>query len=407
MGARVRQWATPDTVRDRLRRRWEDGTLLRAHASGEPLEPLEVPLTGPRASEIGGQLGEVQEWVATLVRGSREGARYDLRYKTIGGRTVGRNQIPSHAVVSRLDQAWDVLGVRAEVAAFDQMMADAPDARVRDWLFARPARALGHTADWPRLLAAYRWLDAARGTGRYLRQIDAPGVDTKFVESNRAVLADLLGVSRQAGLFLTELGLATKPEYVRIRVAAQGASAGAAAPGAAAGAAPGTGRDTAISGLSELTVRADQLDALGISFTTAVVVENEITYLTLPVPADGVVVWGRGFDVARLGRWPALTRARVHYWGDLDTHGFAILHRLRTHLPQVESFLMDAETLRAHRERWGREAAPTSAGLDRLTAAEAAVYDDLVSDRHGRSVRLEQERIDWQWVTEHLPYVVE
>lgn len=407
MGARVRQWATPDTVRDRLRRRWEDGTLLRTYASGEQLEPLEVPLTGPRASEIGGRLGEVQEWVATLVRGSREGARYDLRYKTIGGRSVGRNQIPSRAVVSRFEQAWEVLGVRAEVAAFDQMMADAPDARVRDWMLARPARALGHTADWPRLLAAYRWLDAARGTGRYLRQIDAPGVDTKFVESNRAVLADLLGVSRQAGPFVTELGLAAKPEYVRIRVAAQVASAGAAAPGAAAGAAPGTGRDTAISGLSELTVRADQLDALGISFTTAVVVENEITYLTLPVPADGVVVWGRGFDVARLGRWPALTRARVHYWGDLDTHGFAILHRLRTHLPQVRSFLMDAETLRAHRERWGREAAPTSAGLDRLTAAEAAVYDDLVSDRHGRSVRLEQERIDWQWVTEHLPYVVE
>lgn len=249
------------------------------------------------------------------------------------------------------------------------------------------AEPLGYAGDWPRLLAAYRWLDAARGTGRYLRQIDAPGVDTKFVESNRAVLADLLGVSRQAGPFLTELGLATKPEYVRIRLAAQVASSGA--------------------GLSELTVRADQLDALGISFTTAVVVENEITYLTLPVPADGVVVWGRGFDVARLGRWPALTRARVHYWGDLDTHGFAILHRLRTHLPQVRSFLMDAETLRTHRERWGSEAAPTSAGLDRLTAAEAAVYDDLVSDRHGRRVRLEQERIDWKWVTEHLPYEVE
>ena len=277
------------------------------------------------------------------------------------------------------------------------------------------AEPLGYAGDWPRLLAAYRWLDAARGTGRYLRQIDAPGVDTKFVESNRAVLADLLGVSRQAGPFLTELGLATRPEYVRIRLAAQVAAAGAAAAGAATGAAtdaatgaaPGVGRDTAISGLSELTVRADQLDALGISFTTAVVVENEITYLTLPVPADGVVVWGRGFDVARLGRWPALTRARVHYWGDLDTHGFAILHRLRTHLPQVRSFLMDAETLSAHRERWGSEAAPTSAGLDRLAAAEAAVYDDLVSDRHGRRVRLEQERIDWKWVTEHLPYEVE
>ena len=113
---------------------------------------------------------------------------------------------------------------------------------------------------------------------------------------------------------------------------------------------------------------------------------------------------GKGFDVARLGRWRTLRSARVHYWGDLDTHGLAILHRLRTHLPHVESFLMDSKTLHAHRDRWGRESTPTSASLDRLTAAEAAVYDDLVSDRFAEQVRLEQERIDWAWTLERLPY---
>jgi len=207
-------------------------------------------------------------------------------------------------------------------------------------------------------------------------------VDTKFVETRRSVLADLLGVSRQAGPFLTDLGLRTKPEYVRIRLAASVAPVP----------------------VSELSVRVGELDDLDIRFPTAVVVENEITYLTLPVPADGVVIWGKGFDVARLGRWAALQDAAVHYWGDLDTHGFAILHRLRTHLPQTRSFLMDAETLDAHRDRWGRENAPTSAVLDRLAADEAAVYDDLVSDRFGERVRLEQERINWAWTLDKLPY---
>lgn len=41
----------------------------------------------------------------------------------------------------------------------------------------------------------------------------------------------------------------------------------------------------------------------------------------------------------------------VHYWGDLDTHGSAILDRLRAWLPQTRSFLMDRETLLDHRER--------------------------------------------------------
>jgi hypothetical protein len=43
----------------------------------------------------------------------------------------------------------------------------------------------------------------------------------------------------------------------------------------------------------------------------------------------------------------------VHYWGDLDTHGFAILHSLRAWLPQTQSFLMDRQTLAEHRDRLG------------------------------------------------------
>ncbi|WP_375544345.1 Wadjet anti-phage system protein JetD domain-containing protein [Dietzia cercidiphylli] len=150
--------------------------------------------------------------------------------------------------------------------------------------------------------------------------------------------------------------------------------------------------------------RGGQDRGVAMRFSIAVVVENEVTYLTLPVPADGVVIWGKGFDVARLGRWAVLQDAEVHYWDDLDTHGFAILHRLRAHLPQTRSFLMDAETLHAHRDRWGRENAPTSAALGRLSAKEAAVYDDLVSDRFGDQVRLEQERINWAWTLDQLPY---
>ena len=380
-----RQWATPDTVRAKVKRRWDDGTLLGAVARGEQFEPIQVPLARPGLAELGDRLGEVQDWAATLEDGGRAGERYTLRYTEVGGRKFGRNRLPSHAVVDSAEQAWRLLGVRGQVADFQVMLAAAPDSAVRDWLLRKPVAALAHAPEWPQLLAAYLWLDAARGSDRYLRQIDAPGVDTKFVEGHRPVLAELLGVSRQAGGFLTDLGLRGKPEYVRLRPS----------------------RSAAPWPVSELSVRADELDDLEWAVSDAVVVENEITYLTLPVPVGGVLIWGKGFDVARLGRWGALGGAEVHYWGDLDTHGFAILHRLRVHLPHVRSFLMDAETLTAHRERWGRETTPTSATLDRLTPREAAVYDDLVSDRLGERVRLEQERIDWAWAMDRLPYGVD
>ena len=35
---------------------------------------------------------------------------------------------------------------------------------------------------------------------------------------------------------------------------------------------------------------------------------------------------------------------------------------------------------------------------------ESGLYQDLVSDRFGDRVRLEQERIDWTWAKQHLPF---
>lgn len=80
----------------------------------------------------------------------------------------------------------------------------------------------------------------------------------------------------------------------------------------------------------------------------------------------------------------------------------SILDRLRAWLPHTRSVLMDRETLLAHRDRWVTEAAPTTATLTRLSPDEQQLYDDLVADRHGDQVRLEQERIDWSWVEPRL-----
>jgi hypothetical protein len=81
------------------------------------------------------------------------------------------------------------------------------------------------------------------------------------------------------------------------------------------------------------------------------------------------------------------------YWGDIDTHGFAILDRLRQVFPHARSTLMDEETLLRHRAHWGREATPVTTELGHLTPAEAQLYEALVAGRHAPALRLEQERI--------------
>jgi hypothetical protein len=68
----------------------------------------------------------------------------------------------------------------------------------------------------------------------------------------------------------------------------------------------------------------------------------------------------------------------------------------------VKSVLMDEETLLAHRDAWVTEPSPSTAILTKLTARETALYKALGNDTYGSSVRLEQERINWDWALERL-----
>ena len=259
-------WTTAADIRSRVRRRWDDGSLLRAFAQGGAFTEIEIPLRRPRPSEIGDDLGRVQTWVAGLEAGHRRNTHYQLIYAPVGGWHIGRNELPTRAVVTTFDQAWALLEVAGQVAAYDAILAlTATEPVAHDWVVAQPLRALALKAEWPALLAAHRWLCSERGSHRYLREISAPGVDTKFVERHRTTLAQLSGVPATGTGFLAALGLRAKPESVRLRF------------DPALGVAPG---------FTEATVQLEELAARDVRAWTTVILENEITFLTMPVPAN-------------------------------------------------------------------------------------------------------------------------
>jgi len=378
----VTRWTTPSDIAARLRPRWRSGALLTAYAAGEPFPPLDLPLRGPRARELGEDLAAVRAWVAALERAAP--GRFDLVRRPVGARTIGASELPARAVVSSWSQAWRLLDVEPEVRRWDALVRTlSPDSDAFGWAAEHPHAALVvEPRDWPAILSALAWLRAERGSGRRLREITAPGVDTKLVERHRGLLAGVLGVPGSADGFVEALGLGAKPARLRLRLGTD--------------VRPGLG-------LSDVTAPLDELVALDVRVSSAVVVENETTFLAAPLPPTGVLVFGEGFRVSRAGRLPWLAQVPVHYWGDLDTHGFAILDQLRTWLPQTRSFLMDRDTLLEHRGRWVTEPTPTSAALPRLTEGEASIYEDLVTDRYAARVRLEQERVDWAWAQERWP----
>ncbi len=123
------------------------------------------------------------------------------------------------------------------------------------------------------------------------------------------------------------------------------------------------------------------------------VIENEVTYLAFPASENAMVIFGGGYAVSSLERLPWLTGTGLVYWGDIDTHGFAILDRLRRRFPHARSMLMDRGTLLAHRSQWVTEPSQVVTPLDLLDPDEASLYRDLADGALGPAVRLEQERV--------------
>jgi hypothetical protein len=115
------------------------------------------------------------------------------------------------------------------------------------------------------------------------------------------------------------------------------------------------------------------------------------------------VLFGGGYAVNILAGLGWLAALDLTYWGDLDTHGFAILNRLRSRFPHARSILMDRKTLLAHQSQWVTEKTPTKAALVLLTPAEQDLYQDLVEGTFGPAVRLEQERVSFASLEYVLP----
>lgn len=368
-----------------------------ALSSGQAFEPLGVPLRGPAPGEMAARLGEVQAWAEQWQRPYRTPVR--IEHARVGGRVIGSNAIPCRVWIDSYEELWALLDVTKDVRRFTELAqttrGDCP--HLVPWLTAHPMQVLGLEACWAKIVGTVRWIDERQQPGTYLRQVDVPGVDTKFIEQHRGVLASLLDLQLDPARvdpgaprpdFAGRYRFRKKPQYVRFRLPAAGISLGW-----------GPSSDLTF---SEMSLRADEVTAIPPGVTAAYVVENEITYLAFPAVAGAMVIFGGGYAVSALESLPWLAGTDLNYWGDIDTHGFAILDRLRRRFPHARSILMDRETLLAHSGQWVREPNPTDIHLDLLDPAETALYRDLVSHALGQSVRLEQERVRFAALEEAL-----
>ncbi|KXB29179.1 hypothetical protein AT959_18505 [Dechloromonas denitrificans] len=390
-------WTGSKELKAQLMRWWERGEFLRDVVTGNSRFPVRLSLKSPSSADITDRFNAVRTWASELA--AMDSVR--VEWQEVRHRVQGTQKLPTSVWIETIDDALTWLGKRRD---WDRFLAQVSATRkthpaLLAWLEKRPLQALELSAEWPRLLAVVTWLVEHQRPGIYLRQVDLPGVHSKFIEAHRSILAELLDLAlpvdavdiSKTGIsqFAARYGFLEKPTRIRFRVLDPAIRA---VPGSAC---------------PDVTLNADSFSRLELAVKRIFITENETNFLAFPPVRDALVIFGAGYGWDALARSHWMKNCSILYWGDIDTHGFGILDQLRGYFGHVDSFLMDRATLDAHAAVWGDEGKPLLADLHRLTPEERALYDDLRDNRIRTGLRLEQEHIGFHWLAHRLQQLLD
>jgi hypothetical protein len=403
---------TPQQILAELTTKYTRHWRTWASEPGTGTWPLSLTLNPPRGAGLDGALPQADEHIRAWTSFERDHPQATVEWVTRRTK-VGQQEVPARLRISSPELVAAIIGreqhYQTAIARWAALSAAWPS-------HTRLRTALADTIrldddDFTRALNVATWLVEHPRSGLMPRQLPVEGIDTKWITCHSRLLAllvgpaldsvqagdpsamaitgaDLLMVASAEGMSdveneaaeqvaaLNALGLRPRPTYVRLALLD-----------------PADRKRFA--GIRDLAVSAEQLTWLTVRPWHLIVIENLETALTLPDRHGVVVIHSLGHNLAPLCdlAW-AQQAPKITYWGDLDTEGFTILNAFRGLGYPARSVLMDEATLVRYRHFAIEDTAtPNRGDLPNLTPAEYDTWQGLLSDRWGRRLRLEQERI--------------
>ena len=370
-------------------RYYERGIVQRAWIEGdETLFPLRILFKRIGEKTIREHYPAIRREAEALGRVSLPFEYRDFRFPSIG-----EQRLP---VALRFEERDTLLTALGKEEAFRDFVAESRNVleafpSLKRLLIEKPLLIEKYSGAWHRLVQVCRFfLDHPR-PDIYLRELPVEGVDTKFIERHRKVLDLLLSsllpaeaydpeiTTLASGAFERKYGLRYPLPQIRFRIL-----------------------DTALtlSGLDDLAIPVDSFAQLDLSVEKVFVVENKMSFLSFPKAERSIVIFGSGYGVGYLKTAKWLQESTLIYWGDIDSHGFAILSQFRSSFGEVRSMLMDEETLGRYRSLCVEEPSDKrfEGEASSLTEEERSVLERIRTEH----LRLEQERIPFDALFEAL-----
>ncbi|WP_320122979.1 Wadjet anti-phage system protein JetD domain-containing protein [uncultured Sphaerochaeta sp.] len=377
---------TPSEIREKLLEKWNKGFFLKNHTQ---VFPYSVSLGTIPSKQITEAFNEVREWIK-LYQENNQVAQF-TQWIEINHQYYGKSNIPKSLVFTTTLELAEYLHKDNEYKIFMQDLCILAQyhKNLRIWGERHPLNLLLIHADLHRLLYLLTWMIKNPRPNIYLRQIDLPEIDTKFTETHKKTLTAWLDATLpeqhihfESSRFEHRFGYKSKPELIRFRI---------------------LDSDLNWNGCDDISIPAYEFcnlynDVETIPVQHVFVVENDICALSFPIASKSIVIFGRGYHFDHIRECEWLHRVKLHYWGDIDTHGFSILNEFRTLFKHTTSFLMDRFTLFTHKTSWGNEPKQTTLDLPSLTNDELMLFNELRYNTICSNLRLEQEFIHFHLV---------
>lgn len=385
-------WTDSKQIKQQLQKLWEKGHFFTALVQNQPIFPLKLKLHKPNSSQIANQFEQVRKWVAQL----QSLAEIKIEWKIVAHRIQGEQQLPESLWIENIEAVLRLLNQQQHYRQFQQIVCltqqKQPDLLV--WLAKYPFKALAVAENWAHLLAVVEWKKQHPKPNIYLRQVDIPHIHSKFIEQHQRLLAELFEAVLPAdqinpqfignSQFCARYGFLSKPQHIRLQNLDKNCPL--------------------VAGIdySDISLDSSTFAQLNPKIEKILIVENEVSFLALPKLPKTWAIFGSGYGWKTLAQAEWLQHCQIYYWGDIDTHGFAILNQLRHYFPHTVSILMDRATLLAYPTFWSREDKQQTGELTQLTESEQALFTALKQQQFGEKVRLEQELIPFSVVQQQM-----
>jgi hypothetical protein len=360
---------SPSDIQRMAERKYPD--FLRSLVTGENLFPLRVRFGKPNTTD---EFAKLKREITDLAHGN---FGYTVEWEERKTRRWGSQALPVQVRFDTREQFITALGKEKEFEQFQTnlrlTLQQIP--ALEAWLASHVRWVVEFSSIWRGMLDVCEYFLAHPRPGLYMRQLPIP-VHTKFISENRQVLASMLDwilpaeAKSEGATFEERFGLKPLEPSIRFR-----------------------SLDPAVQarlGLSheEMALPLGAFCALRADGLTVIITENLMNLECLPSVPKGLAIWGQGNAAELLHRVAWLGDCRLHYWGDIDEHGFHILARLRGRFPEVRSFMMDLGTLDRFRQ-WAGAGEKAGEAPANLTPAEMAAFGLVERE----NLRLEQEKI--------------